>query len=164
MIAGKRFYGDDVDDADEEAKIFRELQAESTRLTGISNIGDFVPMMTWLGFGWSVEKKMMDCHYKRDAFMQSLIEEQRKRSTAETESEIDDSFRDGRKKTMIEVLLELQESEPDHYTDESIKALMLVILSLSHSHLLHVHSRIIGLTYQVVSQTFNCSLNLISIF
>lgn len=124
MIVGKRFYGDDVDDVD-EAKLFRELQAESIRLSGKSYIGDFIPLMAWLGFGSTLEKEMMDCQNRRDALMQSLIEQHRERRT----TKLDDSFRDGRKKTMIEVLLDLQESEPEQYTDETIRALILVILS-----------------------------------
>lgn len=126
MIVGKRFYGDDVDDAD-EARCYRELQAESTRLSGKSNIGDFIPLMSWLGFGSAVENEIMECHKRRDAFMQSLIDQQRKRMV---QTETGDSFRDGRKKTMIEVLLELQESQPEQYNDETIKALMLVIIFL----------------------------------
>ncbi|CAK9317102.1 unnamed protein product [Citrullus colocynthis] len=122
MIVGKRFYGDDVDDVD-EAKLFRELQAESIQLSGKSYIGDFIPLMAWLGFGSTLEKEMMDCQNRRDVLMQSLIEQHRERRT----TKLDDSFRDGRKKTMIEVLLDLQESEPEQYNDETIRALILLM-------------------------------------
>lgn len=123
MLVGKRFYGDDVEDA-EEARLFRELQTESTRLSGKSNVGDFVPLIGWLGFGSKLGKEMKDCQNRKDIFMQKLIEEQRK-------TKMEDSLRDGRKKTMMEVLLELQQSEPQRYSDQTIRALMLVTLSLS---------------------------------
>ncbi|XP_022940352.1 cytochrome P450 81D1-like isoform X1 [Cucurbita moschata] len=125
MIVGKRFYGEDVEDAD-EAHRFRELQSKSTQLGGKTNMGDFIPLMSWLGLGWAAEKEIMECHQKRDAFMQNLINQHKNRAI---ETEPDNSFRDGRKKTLIEVLLELQESDPDQYNDETIRALMLVLLA-----------------------------------
>ncbi|KAG6608441.1 Cytochrome P450 81Q32, partial [Cucurbita argyrosperma subsp. sororia] len=87
-------------------------------------MGDFIPLMSWLGLGWAAEKEIMECHQKRDAFMQNLINQHKNRAI---ETEPDNSFRDGRKKTLIEVLLELQESDPDQYNDETIRALMLVL-------------------------------------
>lgn len=125
MLVGKRFYGEDVEDAD-EAKRFRELQAESTQLGGKSNLRDFIPLVSWLGFGSTTENKIMKCHKGRDAFIQNLIDQYKKRVVDQTET-ANNSCGDGRKKTMIEVLLELQEYEPEQYNDETIKALLLVI-------------------------------------
>jgi cytochrome P450 len=57
---------------------------------------------------------------KRDKFMQDLIEEHRRRR-----SDRDPAFEE-RGKTMINVLLSLQEAEPEYYTDEIIRGMTLV--------------------------------------
>lgn len=116
MIAGKRYYGENVEDV-KEAKRFREFHAETFKLSGSAPIGDFIP---WVK-SWDLEKRMIECQKKRDEFMQDLIEERRRKMKADNS--------DGeKKKAMIDVLLSLQESEPEYYSDEIIKGLMLVLL------------------------------------
>lgn len=116
MIAGKKYYGKDVTST-EEVKRFQDMVNETARLRTASNVGDFLPFMRWLGFK-GIEKKMMTMHEKRDKFMQDLIDEHRRMRFNPSS--------DGRKKTMIEILLSLHESDPEYYTDETIKSLMLV--------------------------------------
>ncbi|GER36270.1 cytochrome P450 [Striga asiatica] len=111
MIAGKRYYGENVEDA-EEARQFREIAKESLRVS-TSSTGDFLPVVRWLGLGGG-EKEMIELQAKRDGFMQGLVEEGRRRSAG-----------GGKPKTMIEMLLALQESEPQYYTDAMIRSLML---------------------------------------
>lgn len=108
MIAGKRYYGGEEA---EEGRQFREMVAETMRLMAASNKGDYLP---WLG-GGGVEKRMVELHRKRDAFMQELVEECKIRRR-----------RCGESKTMIEMLLALQDKEAEYYTDELIRSLMLV--------------------------------------
>jgi len=114
MIAGKRYYGEDVSDV-EEAKRFRAIHAETLLLGGKTIIGDYVP--------WIKSKKMLkrviECHLKSDSFMQYLIEEQR-RKILETDCCGE------KKRNLIQVLLSLQENEPGYYTDDIIKGIMLV--------------------------------------
>ncbi|KAJ0024370.1 hypothetical protein Pint_08691 [Pistacia integerrima] len=73
MIAGKRYYGDDVTNL-EEANRFKEIQAETFKVSGTTNIGDHLP---WIK-SRELEKRMMECGRKRDEFMQELLEEHRK--------------------------------------------------------------------------------------
>ncbi|KAG5230831.1 cytochrome P450 [Salix suchowensis] len=117
MIAGKRYYGDGFSDV-EEAKRFRAIHAETSLLSGQTIIGDYLP---WIK-SKKMEKRLIECQIKRDRFMQYLIEQQRRR--------ILESDSGGEKKrNLIQVLLSLKETEPEYYTDDIIKGLMLLLLS-----------------------------------
>ncbi|KAK6139007.1 hypothetical protein DH2020_027253 [Rehmannia glutinosa] len=121
MIAGKRYYGENVEEV-EEARRFREIVTDTLRLAA-SSIGDFLPVLRWLGVG-GVEKRLVELQRKRDVFMQELVEEGKKRfGSYGGGGEVE-----GKTKTMIEMLLALQEKEPDYYTDAMIRSLMLVLL------------------------------------
>ncbi|XP_044510842.1 cytochrome P450 81Q32-like isoform X2 [Mangifera indica] len=124
MVGGKSYYGEKVMGAESEE--FREIVAETSQLGGASNLVDFLPVIRWTGYG-KTEKRMLTLQEKREKFMQSLIEEHK------TKMGSDDEYKnknlDGqRRKSMIEALLCLQESDPEYYTDEIIRSLMLVIL------------------------------------
>ncbi|XP_059453644.1 cytochrome P450 81Q32-like [Corylus avellana] len=120
MIAGKRYYGEKVGEL-EEARKFKKIVTESFELSGATNIGDFLPVFKWVG-ARGLEKRLVVLQGKRDKFMQDLIEEHRRRREG-------DPVFEERGKTMIDVLLSLQEAEPDYYTDEIIKGMMLGMLS-----------------------------------
>ncbi|KAF7828671.1 cytochrome P450 81E8-like [Senna tora] len=114
MIAGKRYWGEDCEVGDvEEARKFREMIKELGRFGGANNIGDFLPILRWFDFD-GLEKKLKDFHKRVDAFLQGLIDEHRNGKQ--------------RANTMIDHLLNLQESEPEYYTDQIIKGLILVML------------------------------------
>ncbi|KAK9163760.1 hypothetical protein Syun_004662 [Stephania yunnanensis] len=125
MIAGKRYCGEDVENS-EEAMRFRYLVKESTYLQGVANLGDFLPLLRWFDFQ-GLEKRMVKAHKGRDNFMQSLVDEHRQKTTNELCSM---AMKDGeKKKTMIHVLLELQEKDPKYYTDEIIKGIASNLLT-----------------------------------
>ena len=129
MIAGRRYYGGSMAEAEAEETVkFREIMADTIRLGDMSNIGDYLPMLRWLGVKGK-EEGLRELQRKRDRFMQSLIEEHRTRMAKEKESSSSCSNgndEEKKKKTMIEVMLSLQEKEPDYYTDLIIRGLMLV--------------------------------------
>ncbi|XP_059623806.1 cytochrome P450 81Q32-like [Cornus florida] len=112
MIAGKRYYGEDVADH-EEAKKFRELIKQLFQYSGVSNPGDFLPFLRWIDYK-NLEKNLAGIGKEMDVFLQGLIDEHR----------LDQS-----KNTMIDHLLSLQESQPDYYTDQLIKGLIMVLLT-----------------------------------
>lgn len=118
MIAGKRYYGENVEKVEEAAK-FQEMVSETLRLGGTTNVSDFLPLFKSVLSG-KYEKSLIEVQKKRDSFMQSLIEENRRIASREN------SLSKDHKKNMIEVLLSLQESDPEYYTDEIIRGLMLV--------------------------------------
>jgi hypothetical protein len=117
MIAGKRYYGEDLAELG-EARQFKEIVRETFELSGATNIGDFVPALKWIGLN-NIEKRLAILHRKRDEFVQDLILEHRK-----VKSEF--ASHQGSSKTMINVLLTLQETEPEYYTDELVRGLMTV--------------------------------------
>lgn len=121
MIAGKRYYGEDMAQM-KEARQFKEIVTETFELSGATNIGDFVPVMNLLGLS-GLEEKLVMLQRKRDKFMQDLIEQRRilRRNTSSDQE---------RSKTMIDELLSLQESEPEYYTDEIIRGMIQVIANM----------------------------------
>ncbi|XP_050238607.1 cytochrome P450 81Q32-like [Mercurialis annua] len=117
MIGGKRYYGDNVEEV-EKAKIFQAIVRETFIAAG-TNMGDFLPLVAAIGGG---EEKLKKLAVRRDCFIQDLIDEHRQRIASSCLPE-------ERSKSLIEVLLALQESEPENYSDQTIKGLMLVMLS-----------------------------------
>ncbi|KAF5752860.1 hypothetical protein HS088_TW01G00778 [Tripterygium wilfordii] len=114
-VAGKRYYGDEVE-SDEESRRFRELTAKMVSINGVSNKGDFLPILNWID-GGKFEKKVKGIAEIMDSFLQELVDEQRsKRENSESMN------------TMIGHLLSLQEEQPQYYTDQIIKGLVMVIL------------------------------------
>lgn len=149
MIAGKRYYGENEAELEEATK-FREVVTETFRLGDASNIVDFLPFVRFIGLD-GVEKRLKAVQQKRDRFMQYLIEEHRRMRKEQTSC---DSSEDGERKktrTMIDVLLSLQETEPDYYKDEIIRGLMLVRFTLHFLIKFDIISSIILIrTYRVI--------------
>ncbi|CAK8539671.1 unnamed protein product [Lathyrus sativus] len=114
MVSGKRYYGDDCDVSDvEEARLFREMIKEIVMLAGANNVGDFLGFLRWFDFD-GLEKRLKRISKRTDSFLQGLIDEHR--------------FGKRNANTMIDHLLKQQESQPEYYTDEIIKGLIVVML------------------------------------
>ncbi|XAR61935.1 hypothetical protein NMG60_11016490 [Bertholletia excelsa] len=97
-------------------------------LTTFINICDFIPILRWVGFK-SVEKEILNLQRKRDEFAQRLIDEHR-----ENRDCLDSA---NQRKAMIEALFSLQESEPEYFTDDVIKGIILMMLTAG----IHTSSR-----------------------
>ncbi|KAL1564197.1 cytochrome P450 81Q32-like [Salvia divinorum] len=110
MVAGKRYFS--VGEDDEEAEEFRGIIKEVFSYGGVSNLADFFPVLRWFDYK-GVEKNLAKISAKMDATLQALIDEQRRHS-------------DGN--TMINHLLALQNSDPEYYTEEIIKCLIVTML------------------------------------
>ena len=120
MISGKRYYGEDCDVSDvEEARQFREIIKELISFGGSSNPGEFVRVLRWFDFG-NLEKRLKRIASRNDAFLQGLIDEHR-------------SGKQSGNNTMIDHLLSLQQSQPEYYTDQIIKGIVLVIVTMNFS-------------------------------
>ncbi|MCD9637705.1 hypothetical protein HAX54_021142 [Datura stramonium] len=119
MIAGKQYYGDSGEKL-EESRRFKEIVTETFQLSGATNVGDFVPLLKWMGVN-KLEDKVKLLKEKRDKFMQDLIEEHKKSRKGSSVEQ--------KNNTMIDVLLSLQDSEPDYYTDEVIRGMAIVMLT-----------------------------------
>nr|GMC64110.1 cytochrome P450 81E8-like [Ipomoea batatas] len=108
MTSGKRYFG--VDEDDKEAMEFRELIKEAFMSGG--EVLDFLPFLRWISYR-NVEKNMKKLSERLDSSLQGLVDEHR---------------HDKSRNSMIDHLLSLQESQPEYYTDEIIKGLMMVML------------------------------------
>ena len=82
------------------------------------DICDYIPVLRWIGFG-GIEKKIINLHAQRDKFLGDLIDEGRK--NRESSRAIDK-----RRKTIVQMLLSLQEAEPEYYTDGIVKGMIMV--------------------------------------
>ncbi|XP_061350038.1 isoflavone 2'-hydroxylase-like [Gastrolobium bilobum] len=113
MISGKRYYGEEsgIKDVD-EAREFRETVAQLLQF-GVSNKADYLPFLRLFDYQ-NVEKRLRNISKRFDTFLNALIQEHRSRKQREN--------------TMIDHLLNLQESQPEYYTDQIIKGLVLGML------------------------------------
>ncbi|KAL3526829.1 hypothetical protein ACH5RR_011485 [Cinchona calisaya] len=111
MVAGKRYFGEDEDY--DEAKRFRGLIKEMVKSAGVSYPGDFMPVLRWMDYQ-NFEKNVAIVFEKMDAFLEGLIDEHR---------------RNKNDNTMIDHLLSFQESQPEYYTDQIIKGIIMVTLT-----------------------------------
>ncbi|KAL0686673.1 hypothetical protein Bca4012_086350 [Brassica carinata] len=102
MAAGKRYYGEEND----EAKFVRQLVAEVVTSAGAGNPADYLSIVRWFT---NYEKRIKNLGNRFDAFLQRIVDEKR----ADKE----------KGETMIDRLLSLQETQPDYYTDDLIKGL-----------------------------------------
>ncbi|KAK8646659.1 hypothetical protein V6N13_120439 [Hibiscus sabdariffa] len=129
MISGKRFYGRDA--VDKEAEEFRDIMREVMELNGSTTLNDFLPVLQWVDF-LGLERRMKQVFQKLDKFLQSLVEEHRRVRGDSTHlspgSSESDAGNKGTKSTLIDVMLSLQQTDPEFYTDETIKGVILVIL------------------------------------
>ena len=117
MIAGKRYHGENPAEL-EESRNVKEIVTETFELRGATNTGDFVLVLKWFEMNHN-EKRLAVLHCKRDKFLQDLIEAHRE---VKDESASDQ----GSSKTTIDILLALQETEPEFYTSEIIRGMMTV--------------------------------------
>lgn len=127
-ISGKRYYGENVED-EEEARNVRYVMREMLDISVNSNIGDLFPILRWFDYG-GVEKKMKNIMKRLDSFLQDIIDKRRGDHLINDDDDDDDDTTEHRKnwkkKTMIDHLLLLQNSEPENYTDDIIKGIILV--------------------------------------
>ncbi|ONI33501.1 hypothetical protein PRUPE_1G428700 [Prunus persica] len=121
MAVGKRYYGENVLDA-EEAKNIQKVIRDGVDISGATNFGDFFPFLQWMDMT-GIEKKMVSLMAKMDNFLQGLVDERREILSATCGSN-----RKEVKKLMIDNLLALQEKEPQFYTDQIIKGIIMVML------------------------------------
>nr|GME09541.1 isoflavone 2'-hydroxylase-like [Ipomoea batatas] len=117
MVTGKRFFGEKVENAD-EAKLYKEIGDETTKLVIQSGLLDYFPVLKWIGYK-GVVKEMNKMQDRRNQFMLNIIEQHRQKTKSNG-----DGDNGGKNKTILEVLLGLQETDADYYSDENIISLL----------------------------------------
>jgi hypothetical protein len=103
-------------DMSPEANEFKKIIDQIIPYVGTANLWDYLPVLRWFDV-FGVRNKLMDAVTRRNAFLKRLVDAMRQRLDDGTESE---------SKSMIAVLLALQKSEPEFYTDTTIMALCAV--------------------------------------
>ncbi|KAF8028027.1 hypothetical protein BT93_E0824 [Corymbia citriodora subsp. variegata] len=117
MLTGKRYFGEDVTDA-EEATVFREVMSEIVEYAVSAYPGDYLSILRL--FFRNYEKKVSSLSKRSDALLQNLIDKHRNNPRKGGGEE--------RRETVLDHLLSLQEKQPEFYTDEIIKGLIMVII------------------------------------
>lgn len=119
MVAGKRYYGEEAAKSS-EARTFQAIVDELFEFTLSSYPADFLPILKYIDIQGFMKraKKLIT---RVDSFWQGLIDEHRRGEISNEEME----------NCMVAHFLKLQESQPEYYTDDIIKGLILV----SSSHL-----------------------------
>ncbi|KAM6557972.1 hypothetical protein CsatA_027211 [Cannabis sativa] len=118
MMAGKRYYGDDVTDED-EAPRFREIFKEINQVAEADNPADFLPFLNWIPIIGNYEKRVERIAKKADLFLQALIDQRRNPNYNPNPLH---------QNTVIDHLLSLQQSQSQYYTDQIIKGFVLILL------------------------------------
>uniref|UniRef100_A0ACD5X8V7 Uncharacterized protein n=1 Tax=Avena sativa TaxID=4498 RepID=A0ACD5X8V7_AVESA len=108
--------GDDYADMSPETREFKRSMDEIVPLVGAANMWDFLPALRWFDV-FGVKNKLVAAVTGRDAFLRTLLETERRR--------LDNGDDDSEKQSMIAVLLGLQKTEPEMYTDKAIMALCM---------------------------------------
>ncbi|KAJ6289310.1 hypothetical protein OIU76_025175 [Salix suchowensis] len=108
MLAGKRYYGEDVSEL-EEALQFRDMMNQYGEFAKETHLGDLFPALSSIDYNGFV-KRMKTLSKNMDLFLQRLLDEHRA---------------DRDRNTMINHLLTLQETQPQLYTDSIIKGLVM---------------------------------------
>lgn len=111
VIAGKRFYGDKVDDSD-EMKRFRYGVEQFLALSGASILEDFMPILR-LTDVFRLMRKKKRLMILLEEMSHKLLEMHRREGV-------------GEETTMIFNLIKLQKEDPVRYTDEIIQDIIIV--------------------------------------
>ncbi|KAE8783945.1 putative cytochrome P450 [Hordeum vulgare] len=111
---GTRSEADADTDMSVEAQEFKQVVDEIIPLIGAANLWDYLPVMRWFDVS-GVRSRILATVSRRDAFLHRLIDAERRR--------MEEGGDEGEKKSMIAVLLTLQKTEPELYTDQMIIAL-----------------------------------------
>nr|XP_043639506.1 cytochrome P450 81Q32-like [Erigeron canadensis] len=117
MMAGKTYFGLGSEKL-AEAKRFRDMVADTAKVNVQSAMADMLPILRWF-VGGKLDKRYKAVQKRRDDFMQEWIDELRAEDGLGNEDT---------KKTLLKVLLSLQNENPEYYTDEMIKSLSQALL------------------------------------
>ncbi|KAJ4701676.1 putative Cytochrome P450 [Melia azedarach] len=120
VVAGKRGTAEEAADMEVPKKFlleFKEIFFPSLSM----NICDFFPILRLIGYK-GIEKNFIRLQKMRDDYLQKLIDEVclKKTSSSLTATST-------RNMSLIETLLSLQESEPEFYSDDVLKSIILMM-------------------------------------
>ncbi|GJT37361.1 cytochrome P450 81E8-like protein [Tanacetum coccineum] len=113
IVSGKRYFDPELDDL-MEALNFRKMVREISKARHVSYKTDCLPFLRWIDFQ-GMKKTILRLKAKKDACPKDLLDEYRKK----------DGISD---KKMIDTMLSLQELQPENYSDQMLKGIVLTLL------------------------------------
>ncbi|CAO2195304.1 unnamed protein product [Urochloa humidicola] len=118
MAQTRNTYSDDADeDMSKEAREMKDILEAIIPLLGVANIWDYMPLLRWLDV-YGVKRKLADAVNRRNAFIYKMIDaERQKLEQLERKNGEGGADNSDENKSMIGVMLSLQKTEPDVYTD-----------------------------------------------
>jgi len=108
-------------DMSPEAHEFKQIVDDVVPHLGTANMWDYLPVLRWLDV-FGVRNKLVAAVNRRNAFLRRLVDAERRRVSG-------GGGGDSEKSSVIAVLLSLQKSEPEVYTDTMILSLCAVSVS-----------------------------------
>ncbi|XP_024024847.1 isoflavone 2'-hydroxylase [Morus notabilis] len=116
ISVGKQLIGEEISSTVVGKQRLKEVKDLFFPAQSMTNLCDLFPVLRWIGYG-GLEKNMIRLQRKRDEFLQGLIEKIRRKKIASLEEEI----------TLVHRLLSAQESEPEFYSEDVIRSIVLIM-------------------------------------
>ena len=127
MLTGNRYFEDpDLINSDETRHRLDDIK-QIFSPSGKMSLGDYFPSLRWL-FAFREVKQMMILFTKRDSFLKELIDARRNSNIRKSSSIVHGEKR----QIILDTMLSLQELEPEFYTDDIMKGVVLVIIKIEN--------------------------------
>ncbi|KAJ6805249.1 isoflavone 3'-hydroxylase-like [Iris pallida] len=122
MLVGKRYFGDSKTVKAEEGNKFDALMAEGIELAESLSLRDWLPAVKWLGIN-KFKKRIEWVDKEFDIVLQEVLDECRKQHLDKSNQD-----KEEKRKTLLDVMILLQQKDPKFYTDTIIKGTMLIFI------------------------------------
>nr|UAK14953.1 cytochrome P450 81K10 [Iberis amara] len=113
LVSGSR--GGDDSDPELEKKFLDEFKSRFFSSMSM-NVCDYFPVLRWIGYK-GLEKRVVEMQRLRDEYLQRLIDEVRMKNV------------DSSTGSIVEKFLSLQETEPEFYSDDVIKGIIVLMFN-----------------------------------
>ncbi|KAL9809940.1 putative cytochrome P450 [Arabidopsis thaliana] len=113
LVSGNR--GVDESDSESETKFLDEFKSRFFSSLSSMNVCDYFPVLRWIGYK-GLENRVIEIQRMRDEYLQRLIDDIRMKKFDSTGS-------------VVEKFLKLQESEPEFYSDDVIKGIVVLMFN-----------------------------------
>lgn len=118
------------DRSEEQRRRLRIMVEEAFAESGAVSAADFLPWLRWLGWR-PTERKLLEIQRKRDRLFGELVERHRCQLGGDAKDAAATGKGNEGKKAVIDVMLSLQQSDPQFYTDDIVKGVVAVSNSLN---------------------------------
>ncbi|CAE6094755.1 unnamed protein product [Arabidopsis arenosa] len=113
LVSGNR--GVEKGDSEAEKKFLDEFKSRFFSSLSSMNVCDYFPVLRWIGYK-GLENRVIEMQRMRDEYLQRLIDDIRMKKFDSTGS-------------LVEKFLKLQESEPESYSDDVIKGIVVLMFN-----------------------------------